>query len=83
MIETGVDDDDAISGAVFTDRRKIRNVHLKAYESHITALCGDSGSGKSATLALLAGIKTPSQGTAIVNGYDIRTSIHGTFSNPF
>lgn len=73
------DDDDDVSDAATCNKWKIRNVYLNAYESQITALYGNSGSGKSATLALLAGIHPATEGTAFVNGYDIRTSIRSYY----
>ena len=73
--EMDADDDATTDDAAATDRRTIRNIHFNAYESHITALYGNSGSGKSTMLALLTGILPTSQGTACINGYDIHNSM--------
>ncbi|KAL4240689.1 ATP-binding cassette sub- A member 3 [Mactra antiquata] len=48
---------------------------LDMYEGQITALLGHNGAGKTTTMSMLTGFITPSSGTAIVNGYDIREDI--------
>ena len=55
----------------------VNQIHLNMYESQITALLGHNGAGKSTTMSMLTGLFPPSSGTALVNGYDIRTDIQG------
>jgi len=41
----------------------------------IFGFLGPNGAGKTATIRMLVGLTTPTEGTAIVNGYDIRKKI--------
>lgn len=45
------------------------------YEGQVTALLGHNGAGKSTTMSILTGLFPPTTGTAVINGYDIRTNI--------
>ncbi|KAK3590754.1 hypothetical protein CHS0354_030992 [Potamilus streckersoni] len=45
------------------------------YEGQITSLLGHNGAGKTTIMSMLTGFISPTSGTAIVNGYDIRTNI--------
>jgi len=45
------------------------------YQYQVTALLGHNGAGKSTTMSILTGLFPPTSGTAVVNGYDIRTDI--------
>lgn len=51
------------------------------YEGQITVLLGHNGAGKTSLMSVLTGFYSPSGGTAIVNGYDIRTSMDGVRSS--
>ena len=59
----------------------VDDVSLKMYEGQITVLLGHNGAGKSSLMSVLTGFYSPSQGTAVVNGYDIRTSMDGVRSS--
>lgn len=48
---------------------------LDMYQNQITVLLGHNGSGKTTTMSMLTGILPPSSGTALVNGFNIRTDI--------
>ncbi|KAH3872038.1 phospholipid-transporting ATPase ABCA3-like isoform X2 [Dreissena polymorpha] len=48
---------------------------LDMYEGHITALLGHNGAGKTTTMSMLTGFIPTSNGTARVNGFDIRQDI--------
>ncbi|MER5351918.1 ABC transporter ATP-binding protein [Kitasatospora sp. NPDC002551] len=51
----------------------LQGLDLTVQEGELTALVGASGSGKSTLLAILAGLDTPSAGTARVDGTDLGT----------
>lgn len=53
----------------------VRNLSFNMFENQITVLLGHNGAGKTTTMSMLTGMITPSKGTALVNGYDIRTSM--------
>uniref|UniRef100_A0A6Q2Z6U8 ABC transporter domain-containing protein n=1 Tax=Esox lucius TaxID=8010 RepID=A0A6Q2Z6U8_ESOLU len=45
------------------------------YENNITSFLGHNGAGKTTTMSILTGLFAPTSGTAIINGYDIRTDM--------
>ncbi|KAK7443281.1 hypothetical protein BaRGS_00040468, partial [Batillaria attramentaria] len=53
----------------------VDNLTLNMYEGQITALLGHNGAGKTTTMFLLTGFYPPTSGTAVINGYDIRTEL--------
>ncbi|KAF0293021.1 ATP-binding cassette sub-family A member 3 [Amphibalanus amphitrite] len=53
----------------------VNNVSLNMYEGQITALLGHNGAGKTTTMSVLVGLFPASSGTALINGYDIRTEV--------
>ncbi|KAK9731140.1 ABC transporter [Popillia japonica] len=53
----------------------VRQVSFNMFENQITVLLGHNGAGKTTTMSMLTGMITPTEGTAIVNGYDIRTNM--------
>ncbi|KAJ9596524.1 hypothetical protein L9F63_012466, partial [Diploptera punctata] len=59
----------------FKKKMAVRNMYLNMYEGHITVLLGHNGAGKTTTMSMLTGMITPTSGTALVGGYDIRTEI--------
>uniref|UniRef100_A0A8C4X0D4 ATP-binding cassette, sub-family A (ABC1), member 3b n=1 Tax=Eptatretus burgeri TaxID=7764 RepID=A0A8C4X0D4_EPTBU len=50
----------------------VKGLTMNMYEGQITALLGHNGAGKTTTLSILTGLFSPSHGTALVNGCDIR-----------
>lgn len=50
----------------------VDHLNLKIYEDEIFGLLGPNGAGKTTTILMLATVIKPSDGTAIVDGYDIR-----------
>jgi len=57
---------------VFNGRKAVNNVNLTIEEGELFGLLGPNGAGKSTTVAMLSTILPPTEGTAIVGGYDIK-----------
>ncbi|CAI8053623.1 ATP-binding cassette sub-family A member 3 [Geodia barretti] len=53
----------------------VNKLSLNMYEGQITALLGHNGAGKTTTISILTGLYTPTGGTAVINGYDIRSNM--------
>nr|UOU03310.1 ATP-binding cassette subfamily A1-like 3 [Brachionus rubens] len=56
----------------FGEKTVVDNLSLNFFEGQITALLGHNGAGKSTTINILTGIYTPTSGTALINGRDVR-----------
>lgn len=54
----------------------VDNLSLDMFENEITVLLGHNGAGKTTTMSMLTGMITPTSGTALVNGFNIRTHIN-------
>nr|CAI5846703.1 unnamed protein product [Callosobruchus analis] len=61
---------------VFGSKAAVQNLSMNMYENQITVLLGHNGAGKTTTLSMLTGMITPTSGTAIINGYDIRRDMY-------
>ena len=57
----------------FGNFRAVDNINLEIMEGEIFGFLGPNGAGKSTTLRMLTTLSEPSEGTAEVAGYDIRT----------
>ena len=55
----------------------VDGVSLNMYEGQITVLLGHNGAGKTTLMSMLTGLFPSSDGTAIVNGYNISDNIAG------
>lgn len=67
---------------VYDDNKvAVEGLNLKMYEDQITVLLGHNGAGKTTTMSMLTGMISPSSGTAIVNGTDIRKDINAVRSS--
>jgi len=53
------------------DVRAVRDVSLSVYAGELFGLFGPNGAGKSTIVRMLATLLAPSEGTAVVNGYDV------------
>ncbi|CAG9800232.1 unnamed protein product [Chironomus riparius] len=53
----------------------VNNLSLNIYEDQITVLLGHNGGGKTTTMNVLTGMLPPTNGTAYINDFDIRTNI--------
>lgn len=54
----------------------VDSLNLDMFENEITVLLGHNGAGKTTTMSMLTGMTTPTSGTALVNGFNIRTQIN-------
>ncbi|KAL3284408.1 hypothetical protein HHI36_018568 [Cryptolaemus montrouzieri] len=66
---------------VFKGNAAVENLSINMYENQITVLLGHNGAGKTTTMSMLTGMFPPTSGTAIINGYDIRTDMSGVRSS--
>lgn len=53
----------------------VNGLTLNILDNKITVLLGHNGAGKTTAMSMLVGMLPPSSGTAIINGYDIRTNM--------
>jgi sodium transport system ATP-binding protein len=58
----------------FGDVKAVKNVSFSAVDGQITGLLGPNGAGKSTTLRMLYTLVKPDQGTAQIDGLDVRQS---------
>lgn len=64
-----------------SNKPAVNNINLNMYRSHITVLLGHNGAGKTSTISMLTGLITPTSGSALVNGFDIREEMDSVHSN--
>ncbi|XP_070500324.1 phospholipid-transporting ATPase ABCA3-like isoform X2 [Chironomus tepperi] len=57
----------------FDNNQAVQNLSLNIYQNQITTLLDITGTGKTALISMLSGQCIPTSGTAIINGYDIKT----------
>ncbi|KAL3284410.1 hypothetical protein HHI36_018570 [Cryptolaemus montrouzieri] len=62
-------------GKTFGANDAVKDLSMNLYEDQITVLLGHNGAGKTTTMSMLTGMFPPTRGTALINGYDIRTQI--------
>ncbi|XP_052283854.1 phospholipid-transporting ATPase ABCA3-like [Dreissena polymorpha] len=65
----------------FKAKVAVENTTLNMFEGQITSLLGHNGAGKTTTISMLTGFMSPTSGSAIINGYDIRTDIEKVRQN--
>lgn len=53
----------------------VDHINFGVNRSEVFGFLGPNGAGKTTTIRMLVGLTTPSEGTAIVNGHDIREEI--------
>jgi ABC-2 type transport system ATP-binding protein len=59
-------------GRRFGDRWAVRDVSLEVQRGEVLGLLGPNGAGKTTTVRLLTALIEPSEGTASVDGFDVR-----------
>jgi len=53
----------------------VDHISLQVKEGEIFGFLGPNGAGKTTTIRMLVGLTTPSEGTALINGHDIRSKM--------
>jgi ABC-type multidrug transport system ATPase subunit len=57
------------------DVHAVRGIYLEIPDRELLCLLGHNGAGKSTTFSMLTGVTDPTEGTAKIFGFDIRTQI--------
>ncbi|XP_037937487.1 ATP-binding cassette sub-family A member 3-like [Teleopsis dalmanni] len=65
----------------FDNKIAVKNLTMNMFEDEITVLLGHNGAGKTTTISMLTGMFSPTAGSAIINGFDIRENIEGARSS--
>jgi ABC-2 type transport system ATP-binding protein len=60
-------------GRRFGDRWAVRDIDLEVHRGEVLGLLGPNGAGKTTTVRLLTALIEPTEGTASVDGFDVRT----------
>jgi ABC-2 type transport system ATP-binding protein len=60
-------------GRRFGDRWAVRDIDLEVQRGEVLGLLGPNGAGKTTTVRLLTALIEPTEGTAAVDGFDVRT----------
>ena len=58
----------------YGDRTVVDHLNFNVEKGEIFGYLGPNGSGKTTTIKMLCGLVAPTNGTALVNGFDVRTS---------
>lgn len=56
----------------YGDLMAVDHIDFSVRRSEVFGFLGPNGAGKTTTIRMLVGLTTPSEGTALINGHDIR-----------
>ncbi|KAG1691224.1 ATP-binding cassette sub-family A member 17 [Nymphon striatum] len=56
---------------IFNGKTAVNGISLDLYKGQITALLGHNGAGKTTTISVITGMYPPTDGTVLVNGFDV------------
>ena len=56
---------------IFKDTKVVNKVNISVKEGDIYGFLGPNGAGKSTTIKMILGLVKPTEGTALINNYDI------------
>jgi ABC-2 type transport system ATP-binding protein len=59
----------------YGDLVAVDHISMRVQEGEIFGFLGPNGAGKTTTIRILVGLTTPSEGTASIKGYDIRSDL--------
>lgn len=63
---------------VYTNKKvAVEGLTMNMFDDQITVLLGHNGAGKTTTMSMLTGMFSPTSGTAMINGCNIRTNTAG------
>lgn len=60
---------------MYGGKAAVKGITFNMFDGQITVLLGHNGAGKTTTFSMMTGMIPPTSGTAIIDGYDIRTNL--------
>ena len=63
-------------GKSFGEKKVVSSLSLQVKKGDVYGFLGPNGSGKTTTIRMLLGLIHPTQGSAMLNGYDIKTHLN-------
>lgn len=64
----------------FGDKEVVSKLNLQVKKGDVYGFLGPNGSGKTTTIRMLLGLIHPSQGSAMLNGYEVKTDLNRAIS---
>ncbi len=59
----------------YGDHEVVKGINFSVEEGEVFGLLGPNGAGKTQTISMLTGVIEPTDGTAVIGGYDIKTQM--------